>query len=130
MKKFLSIVLLFLFLITNSGMAISVHWCCGELSSICLISDAGDSCWCGDMPMESDCCKDKKVTLDASAKSELAKAAGYELKTIITDLIITPINHIEVLYLATVQYTDSDLYHPPPLNHSVPIYLLDRVFRI
>lgn len=130
MKKLLSIALLFLFLITNSGMAISVHWCCGEFSSICLISDAKDSCWCKDKAAESDCCKDKKTTLDANAKSDLAKATSYELKVIIPDLTIAPINHIEVLHPATVQYTDSDFYHPPPLNHTVPIYLLDKVFRI
>lgn len=130
MKKLLSIVFLFLFLITNSGMAISAHWCCGELSSICLIADAKNSCWCNDKGAESDCCKDKKTTLDANAKNDLAKATGYELKVIIPDFTITQINYTEVVLLAIIQYHDSDFYHPPPLNDNVPIYLLDKVFRI
>lgn len=80
--------------------------------------------------MESDCCKDKKTTLDANVKNDLAKTTSYELKVVTHDITIAPINRIEALFSVTVQYTNSDFYHPPPPNHTVPIYLLDRVFRI
>ena len=136
MKKLLSIVLLFLFLITNSGIAVTAHWCCGELSSIHFIAADKHRCTCGDngscdnKAMESGCCKDKTTTLNANEKNDVAKAADFELKVTTPDITFIPVNHIEVLSTVIFHNTVSDFYHPPPPNHSVPLYLLDKVFRI
>ncbi len=130
MKKILSIVLLFLFLITNSGMAVSVHWCCGELASVRIISSSEHPCDCGDEEMDSDCCKDKTTTLDANKENDVAKTTHFELKISTLNPVIAQENYVDIVPSANLQYIASNFYHPPPFKHRVPIYLLDRVFRI
>lgn len=128
MKKVTAILLLLLFLITNSGVAVSVHWCGGKLASIDFFEDGEHNCKCGKRPMKSNCCKDKTVHLKAS--DELAKPDPFAFKISTPKFVFAlPIQKV-VLHSAqqlfAVFYFNQSLVFKP----KIPIYLLDRVFLI
>ena len=80
MKKVTAIFLLFLFLIANSGMVVSVHYCGGSLASIDFFSGEKHNCPCGEKPMKDNCCEDYATILKASDEVEKGKyrtAWGY-----------------------------------------------------
>lgn len=128
MKKITAILLLLIFLITNSGMAVSMHWCGGKLASIDFFSDNEHPCKCGKRAMKPDCCKDK--TFQLKANNELTKTTHFAFKISVTKFLFTLANQIEVVPSGHFQYAASDFYHPPLFKPKAPIYLLDRVFLI
>lgn len=77
MKKFLSISLLFLYLVSSIGIIISLHYCGGSLASLSLSQNA--SCCCDDnvKDMKEGCCKDEvkfiKITDDQNKAEYLVK---------------------------------------------------------
>ncbi|MBS1538350.1 MAG: hypothetical protein JST20_11460 [Bacteroidetes bacterium] len=128
MKKIFSIVLLLLFLITNSGMAVNMHWCGGKLSSIRISASSKHTCKCGKKSMKRNCCKNISTTF--TAKNDIAKVRHFDFKVPIENFSIATINQNEVLPSQNFQLSASNFYHPPPTKHKVPIYLFDKVFRI
>ena len=120
--------LLLLFLITNSGIAVNAHWCGKKLASVHLASDAKHPCPCGKKAMKSKCCKDRTTTL--KAKNDVAKARHFELKSNSQNCTFNVVNYVEILPSVNFEQTASNFYHPPPNRYPLPIYLLDRVFRI
>lgn len=126
MKKVTAIFLLLLFLIANSGVAVSVHWCGGKLASIDFFADGEHNCKCGKRPMKANCCKDKTVHLKAN--DELAKTNHFAFKFATPKFLFALPTQIVVLHSAQHLYAASDFYHPPPFKPKAPIYLLDRVF--
>ncbi len=128
MKKVTAIFLLLLFLIANSGVAVSLHWCGGKLASIDFFADGEHHCKCGKKPMKPNCCKDKTVHLKAS--DELAKTNHFAFKIATPKFVFALPTQIVVLHSAQHLYAAPDFYHPPPFKPKAPIYLLDRVFLI
>jgi hypothetical protein len=128
MKKATAIFLLLLFLIANSGVAVSVHWCGGKLASIDFFADGEHNCKCGKKPMKPNCCKDKTVQLKAN--DELAKTSHFAFKIASPKFLFAFPTLIETVPAAQHQYLVSDFYHPPQFKPKTPIYLLDRVFLI
>ena len=128
MKKIIAIFLLLLFLIANSGVAISVHWCGGKLASIDFFSDGEHSCKCGKRPMKANCCKDKTVHLQAN--DELATTTHFAFKIATPKFLFAFPTLIEIVPAAQNQYLVSDFYQPPQFKPKTPIYLWDRVFLI
>jgi hypothetical protein len=59
MKYFASIVLSLLYLLPSVGLAISKHYCGGEISSVSCLPFHEHDCGCGEKEMDSDCCKDE-----------------------------------------------------------------------
>ncbi len=127
MKKFKAILLLFLFVITNSGMAISIHWCGGKLSSVDFFSCSKNKCACGKKAMKPGCCKDKKVQF--KVKDDLVKSNTVVFKVSPPMLAISA-QQFTIVPKVCFQYSAIDFYHPPPFKPKAPIYLLDRVFLI
>lgn len=128
MKKVTTIFLLLLFLISNSGVAINVHWCGGKLSSIDFFADGEHKCKCGKKAMKPNCCKDK--TSQLKANDELSNTNHVDFKISISTFFFTLINQIEVVPSANYQYAASAFYHPEPFKPKAPIYLLDGAFLI
>ena len=128
MKKITALLLLFLFLITNSGMTVSAHWCGGKLASIHFFSDDGHRCPCGKRAMKPGCCKDKTVTLKAI--KDPAKVNQFAFKIAIPKLEVASPVFTEISLSAQFEHSVSDFYHPPPLISKSPLFLLDRVIRI
>ena len=128
MKRIRAIFLLLTFLIANSGMAVTAHYCGGKLSSILFLSFDMHPCKCGKKAMKKNCCKDKTTYL--KMKNDLAKSNSIVFKTASPKLIFPYLKQFELVPSAQFQYSVSAFYHPPPFKPKGPIYLLDRVFLI
>ena len=128
MKKATAILLLFLFLFTNSGMAVNVHYCKGKITSIKFFDDDEHGCKCGKKPMKRNCCKDKTVVF--KAKIDPAKVNQFSFKIALPQIDLAHSFQMEITAAAQLQHFTSNFYHPPPFKPTTPIYLSDRVFRI
>lgn len=128
MKRTLAIFLLLIFLFASMGMAFTLHYCGGKLSSINFFSLDNHPCKCGKKAMKKDCCKDKTTFL--KMKDDLVKSNITAFKISISKLIITLPKSFEFVPAAQTQLVILTLYHPPPIKPKAPIYLLDRVFLI
>lgn len=128
MRKAAAISLLFLFLFTNSGIAVNVHWCRGKITSVKFFENDKHGCKCGKKAMKRGCCKDKSVILKAAL--DPAKTNHFSFKIQIPKLEVAHVEFAEIAPLSQLEYSSSRFYHPPPFKPKTPIYLLDRVFRI
>lgn len=129
MRTVTAIFLLLLFLISNSGVTVNLHWCGGKLASIDLFPDGEPRCTCGDGAMKPNCCKD--ITIQLKANDELVTTTQFTFQISLPKIDFIPIKRtIEVLPPAQHLYVAADFYHPPPPQSKTPIYLLDRVFLI
>jgi hypothetical protein len=131
MKRFLSAVLLFLYLVPASGLNISIHYCGGEFASF-TINGIGktDKCTCDSEQAKKKCCDDKALSFtltDNQYKTPPPAFLPTELSGI--DLItggecITP----QQPYFF-VTYTPFYILHPPDCIKQ-PLYILHQVFLI
>nr|MBK9651257.1 hypothetical protein [Bacteroidota bacterium] len=94
MKKLKAIILLVLFLTTNSGMAISVHWCCGKLASVHFTANKTSKCQCGKKVMKANCCKDKTIVF--KAKGDFAKTQIIVVKLHRQQLFLLQLHHFKL----------------------------------
>ena len=64
-QKFISMLLLLMFIVTMSGTPLLVHYCCGEIESISLTLNHGSECCTTTYPHiiidAPDCCKDELI---------------------------------------------------------------------
>lgn len=127
-KKVFSMVLLIVFLMSNIGVTVSMHFCGGLLNSIDIFTFNGHSCKCGKKAMEKNCCKDKTTFL--RVKNDLANANQINYKIACPKLIAVFATQTINIPSAQCQYATANFYHPPLFKPKTPIYLLDRVFLI
>ena len=128
MKKTASFFFLLSFLIVNSGIVISVHWCGGKLASIDFFSPEGHNCKCGKKAMKSNCCKDK--ILHFKANKEIRKSNPVSYKFISFPGVFALRGYPELFSFSSLTIFKTDFYHPPLFKPKVPIYVLDGVFII
>lgn len=129
MKKVSTIFLLILFLIANSGVAVSLHWCGKKLASVEFFPDVEHNCPCGKRAMKPGCCKDK--TIHIKVKKDLAKTNLFTLKISIPKLLSGFLSPFELFVpAAPQQFAIALFYHPPPYKPKTPAYLLHGVFLI
>lgn len=114
MKRITAIFFLLTFLLANTGMAVTVHYCGGKLSSINFFSLDNHPCKCGKKAMKKDCCKDKTTFL--KMKDDLVKTNLTTFKIPTSKLIISLPKPIEFVATAQTQLVVLSLYHPPHLN--------------
>ncbi len=126
MKKVAAILFLLLFLITNSGLAMAIHWCGGKLVAIDFFSAQKNHCPCGTKPMKKGCCQDRITTIKAN--DELAKSNNLNFK--VTQVSLIPKEFFVSVISAHFHFVISDFYYPPPEHFKVPIYLTDQAFLI
>lgn len=81
--RFLAIcVLSLIYLLPSLGLAISKHYCGGEVSSVSFIPFHEHTCGCGDEEMDSDCCKDEFCFIkldDSQQKTQNVQIPSDEL---------------------------------------------------
>lgn len=128
MKKVISLFLLSIFLISNSGATISLHWCGKSLSDIHVNSLTAGECKCGKTAMKNDCCKNKTVHLKSA--NTLFKTNQFQL----------PVQNAKCIATVTVcfisQFTHQNqcnngvVYHPPLFKPKVPVYITAGNFLI
>ena len=78
LKRLLSILLLFLYLIPSIGVCGSVHYCGGEIAAIVIIPSNEHPCACGpDEPMDGSCCQDKAFSFKIKDNHKSTDAQTY-----------------------------------------------------
>ena len=128
MKRIATIILLFVFLISQSGLAITVHTCRGKISSFNLFSAGKHGCCCGKKPMKAGCCKDKTTIL--KIKNDISKVNSLVFRQILPDHIIIAFSQNCNFSLPKFRVFANSFFKPPPFKPKAPIYLLDGVFLI
>lgn len=73
LKTILIIVLLPVFLLANTGIAVAYHYCAGELDSVSLTTEA--ACQCGDKETKSDCCTSEISVLKTDTDLSFSSAS-------------------------------------------------------
>ncbi len=130
LKRGITILIFFLYTLGISGVALSFHYCGGDLQNVFLHDSNEDDC-CGDEDMDDGCCKDKVLKFknfdDRVHVDKLTIA-----KALFTDFDIAPA--FEGRYMcAVLQYCNpvAIVLRPPPLRTGgPPLYVLHSVFRI
>lgn len=128
MKKAVALILAVLLLTTQSGMAVSIHWCGKKIASVQFFSAEKHLCACGKKKMKSNCCDDKTVVI--KTQDIQAKSFKVVIKIEPTKFDISEPIKLEVELSPSHCLRVDDFYHPPPYKPSVPIFLQDRVLII
>jgi hypothetical protein len=121
-KKVSTLLLLFLFLLANSGMAVNIHWCGGKLSSVELNIDKKSKCECGKKTMKPNCCEDSSFHLKAS--NEYSKAT-YEcnLKQPIVKVAFLLNFYRSITFTSVLTLQQHQFEFPPPLIPKEPLFV-------
>ncbi len=127
MKKATAILMLFIFLITNSGMAVTIHSCGGKIASINIIPSSKHICKCGKKKMKPGCCK-SKTTTTLSAQKDLANTNQLSFKIAVPQFELALFSYCEVMPSILLKKISTTFYSPPPYKSKSPIYLFDGVF--
>ncbi len=83
-KKHISILLAFLILGSNVGLAFNVHYCGGEISSVSLnttlpsVQSEKGCCEKKVVSKKDSCCKDKKIVLKEKADDKIVKSFSFQ----------------------------------------------------
>ncbi len=80
-KKFLSISLLCLYLVSSAGLTISLHYCGGDLAALGIFNDP--SCCCDNVKAnkKDDCCKNENKSFKITADQNKAEFAEKKFHT-------------------------------------------------
>lgn len=122
MKRLPAILLVLLYLSTNIGLGMNVHYCHGEVASVEFYSHQTHCC-CGTMQMMQSCCDDRllEFQIDDSQQAPAVLAAPDAPALAQVDILIE--QSIDPLVDKDVVPAAND---PPP--ESPPIYLLNCAF--
>lgn len=130
MKKILVTILALVYLTVSSGATVNLHYCMGNLMSWDLSAKSKSKC--GSCGMEKTghkgCCHDEHKQLKIE-KDQKTTESSFKFLTINADAIVVPFIDLPVINLYSA-VLDNPATHSPPLSGSVPIFLLNRNFRI
>ena len=128
MKKFLIAILAIVYLTVSSGVAMTIHYCKGKISSVDLLTHSDKCGKCGMKNKDKNgCCKDefKIVKLNDSQK------------LITNDInIFTPVaivDNSKSIFDSILPSSEiSSIYnnHSPPISQGISLCILNSVFRI
>ncbi len=129
MPRLISIVLLFLYTFSVSGITISNHYCGGKLRAIHIMKHDGDfhskNC-CKKGKMDDGCCEDKNFQLE-NKKHYTGSDKNFKVETS-HSLIFQP-EFCIIPFSSDRADNFQANYHSPPI-HSPPVYLLNCIFLI
>lgn len=129
MKRITIILLLICYLIPSIGLSVTTHYCGGKLASISILNIKSPTCRCGKKPMKKGCCKDKATILKIKDTQQFSKQVSLSASKTFTFQplysVLTDLNSSITTYKLNIPFA-----HPPPLQKSEPLYLLNRVFLI
>lgn len=132
MKKYLVIPLLFIYLLSVSGVVCYAHYCGVNLVSLNVYSES-DGCNDGGCEDESeepdDCCEDKVVTAKVSQDQNTINALKLKLGTFL-DFALPTVHYYDACEVCAVHYTANvnRANAPPGLWQSIPLYKLHSSF--
>lgn len=126
MKKHFSIVMALLLLVSNSGLAINVHYCEGKIAAIssafskeevCVKPVAAEKACCAKPdPTHKKCCSDKEVNLKSKIEKIVLKTISFDFDAVPVYYSWRPVIFSKIPVMATGQnfayYCDANA---PPL---------------
>ena len=129
MKKIISILLLFLYLVPVIGINASVHYCGGKISSVSVGLEKTTKCTCGSKKMKKDCCKDKKISFKLTDNQQKTQVLTLNFFKIVD---FQPSIIPDYTFLNPPVFVQKGFYNTlhPPENVKPPIYILNQVFII
>ncbi|HLF51931.1 HYC_CC_PP family protein [Flavobacterium sp.] len=129
MKKYFTIMLLFLYLIPAIGVNMSAHYCGGELASVSHKFSENKPCSCSPKKMKKGCCEDKQQTLKMDNSQQKAELLSQKFNPSFQFQLTVPATFQIPVVFESIARVDYTLFHPPNLFKR-PIYLLNSVLRI
>lgn len=128
MKRFLSLIIMITYMASAIGLTFSFHYCGGHYKGFYLTADTEKDC-CGKNEHKTRCCHDKVV------KAKFKEDHSYSVKTILSKVLFadaivfkSPVFSVQPFPQLRESFVSNDA--SPPRSRGVPIYLLNRVFRI
>lgn len=130
MKKFLLAILAFTYLVTTSGVVVTIHYCMGKLSSaeygVAKVSKC-DKCGMKETQKKKGCCHTENKIYKVNDSHNYVKTSVDFSKI----TIVTPVETISSEQpVQGVERTLALQYHSPPDSRTSSVYLYNCVFRI
>jgi hypothetical protein len=122
MKRFITILLAFLYITLTSGFTVNAHYCMGKLASVNFKSQADDVCnMCSKSGKKGKCCKDEykycKVDVSSHQVAKVQQSSEPSVKVLSLPVIIVPVPALIVTHLTTFNN------HGPPDYDHTPLYI-------
>ncbi|MGI8952458.1 MAG: HYC_CC_PP family protein [Chitinophagaceae bacterium] len=127
MKKILVILLITVYAISSSGATLHFHYCCGKFDKIDFNANKKDNCPFANKISQKGCCDNRQV--------ELKIKSDYQPETIAKTFykVCEIYNNYATTYCSNIFINNNLKYFSgvsPPLSKSVPLYILQCVYRI
>ena len=126
MKRILVTILAIIYLGVSSGVAMTINYCFGKLSSIDIFHHTGKCSKCG-MKTNGGCCTQEFKIVKLTDSHKLV---SNDLNISVPVVIINNSNSIFNSNIFSSTITSDLKNHSPPLYQGVPLNILYRVFRI
>jgi hypothetical protein len=130
MKKFVTVILAFVYLVTTSGVVVTLHYCMGKLSSAGLGNAKIEKCGiCGmkEDASKEGCCHTENNFLKVDDSHNYSKVS-FEINSFIA---VIPVQFTSLEQSAQgLEKTIALQYHSPPDKRYASVYLYNNVFRI
>lgn len=131
MKKFLLTILAFVYLGVSTGATIHIHYCMGKLVNIGFFNKTKDRCSkCGMATTDQGkgCCHDEQHFVKIEKDQNTTTAIYQSMQ--LTSTAIT-IDYFELSQIIQGAFShEFPVTHAPPVKQLIPIFLLNRNFRI
>jgi hypothetical protein len=132
MKRFVVAILALVYLTTTIGVTMHLHYCMGKVASWGMGNQEPKTCSeCGMEKSEqkdSGCCKDKYTFLKNKTDQKVTESS-FQMKQLMAAGIPASFTEIPSLTLPSVT-EENPISHAPSLNHGIPIYILNCIYRI
>lgn len=126
-KRSLTTLILFIYLLTSSGLFLSVHYCSGDLEDVALYEHAG--CACGDpADMPEDCCETSHTFVKINDVHQSSKVISSEVKTI-RPLFALAHKAVQFFQTPFVAFFPKPT-EGPPLTFSSELNIINCVYRL
>jgi hypothetical protein len=126
--KFITTILLFVYMATSTGANVHMHFCMGKLKSLGLwTAKKKDGCdFCG-MKKRNGCCEDKRVVVKIEKKQDVFVAPGP-----VTTYSLLPPGYFTNWSIPILPATPVDLSSStsPPFNSGIPLFIRNCTYRI
>lgn len=132
MKRFVASILALIYLNTSIGVGVHVHYCMGKVASWGLGNQEPKSCsGCGmEKPEQKDsgCCKDKYTFFKNITDQKITESSLQVMPLMTVGMHPSFTENLSFSFLSHTK--ENHISHAPPLNHGIPIYILNCIYRI
>ncbi|PSL31764.1 HYC_CC_PP family protein [Chitinophaga ginsengisoli] len=122
MKRFITILLAFLYVTLTSGFTVNAHYCMGKLAAVDFKSHADDICnMCSKSGKKGKCCKDEykycKADVSFHEVGKVQQNSEPSVKALSLPVIIVPVSALTISHRIVINN------HGPPDCECIPLYI-------